>query len=369
MTDVALITTTINVPNLLLEYARDAKNHGRAIKMVVSGDRKTPPEAAELCARVTRETGIECEYMAVAAQEALMRAYPRLNGHLPWNCVQRRNVAILRAAAQGADVVVTIDDDNFVACEDYFGGHEVTGTRAELETYGTGGAGQWFNVCRFLREGDGRRFFARGYGIAARRVPDGDVPAPVNSARRVAVNAGLWLGDPDIDAATRIASPVEAVEYTRAGRANFFVETGAWTPFNSQNTAIARFALPAYFLSPYVGRYDDIFISYFVKRIADHLGDGVAFGQPLVRQDRNAHDLLADLALEWLGTKITDELIAALEGVTLAGRDYGTCLVELADGCEEALRECRMTLPERAQTSAFFAGCRMWAELPLWQGV
>ncbi|MCH9758214.1 MAG: hypothetical protein K0U19_03805 [Proteobacteria bacterium] len=366
MSATVLITTTINVPHVLLDYARDAQAHGQNIKIIVTGDRKTPVAAADLCAQVERETKIACEYMDPQAQAAWMRQYPLLDAHLPWDCVQRRNVAILKAVADGAEVVVTIDDDNFLACENYFAGHAACGSTATLDTYGDAGA--WFNVCRFLQEESGRQFFARGYGIAARRLAEGTLPPAVPCEKRIAVNAGLWLGDPDIDAATRISMPINATAYTRDKQENFFVASGAWTPFNSQNTALAREVLPAYFLSPYVGRYDDIFISFFVKRIADHLGQGISFGAPLVRQERNEHNLLNDLTLEYLGTKITDTLITALSEATLQGTGYGECLLELALHCEQALRTAEMTLLERAQMSAFFAGCRVWATLPLWQG-
>ena len=47
MTAIALITTTINVPHLLTDYARDAKAHGRELKIYVTGDRKTPSATAD----------------------------------------------------------------------------------------------------------------------------------------------------------------------------------------------------------------------------------------------------------------------------------------------------------------------------------
>ena len=56
---------------------------------------------------------IPCEYMDVDSQNKFMQNYPLLNAHIPWDCVQRRNVAVLKARADGADIVVTVDDDNF----------------------------------------------------------------------------------------------------------------------------------------------------------------------------------------------------------------------------------------------------------------
>jgi hypothetical protein len=37
---------------------------------------------------------------------------------------------------------------------------------------------------------------------------------------------------------------------------------GTWCPFNSQNTALHRDLIPAYVLSPLIGRMDDIWARY-----------------------------------------------------------------------------------------------------------
>ncbi len=362
MSDTALVTTTINVPHLLADYARDARTHGRNVKMYVAGDRKTAQQAAEVCSDVEHETGIDCEYMDCSSQDAFLRSWPRFAAHLPWDCVQRRNVAILKAAADGSQVVSTIDDDNFVEEKDYFGVHEIVGQQTVLDEFGK--PGEWFNVCSFLDEASGRQFFARGYGMQARIAHASEEQQPASASRRIAVNAGLWLGDPDIDASTRLSAPVCAVAYRR--EANFLVAPGCWTPFNSQNTALARAVLPAYFLSPFVGRFDDILASFIVKRIADHLNEGIAFGRPLVRQERNEHDLLKDLALENFGMKITDAFVQALQDAALSSSSYAACTVELCDQAELAMREASLANEDRARLAAFFAGYRMWAELPQW---
>lgn len=363
MTDIALITTTINVPTVLMDYARDAQTHQRAVKFFVAGDHKTPDAVKDFCAQVTRETKVECVYLGVREQDTMMQVYPRLNAHLPYNCIQRRNVAALKAVQEGAQSIVTIDDDNAIVTPDYFSYYQNVGQPAQLDAFGT--AGEWFNICRFLQDKDDRYFFPRGYGIAARSESPPSTVADRQEEMPVAVCAGLWLGDPDIDAATRIALSVDVETYTRDS--NFFVARGAWTPFNSQNTALTKSAMSAYFLSPYVGRYDDILASFVVKRIADHFGDGISFGYPLVRQDRNEHDLLHDLSLEFLGTKITDAFVDALASIEIKSGSYAAALDELCDQAESRLADTvPMTIAERGQMTAFFYGCRIWADLPLW---
>ncbi len=361
----ALIITTINVPELLLDYAKDAVAHRRELKIYVAGDRKTPEPAVEFCRSVERETGISCEYLGVSEQELLLRPWPDFAATLPWNSIQRRNVAVLKAAMDGAETVVTVDDDNFIVGSDYFGSHAITGTEVELDSMGQARAGGWFNICRFLRDADQRRFFPRGYGMAARRIADDPAFPQCRERKRVVVNAGLWLGDPDIDGVTRLAAPIDVRSYD--GPEHFFVAGGVWTPFNSQNTALARELLPAYFLSPDVGRYDDIFASFVVKRIADHLGHGIAFGAPIVRQDRNEHDLYDDFDQERMGMRLTDVFITALEQASLSADNYADCALELCPQLEEQLRDNPLlSAQDRQALAAFCSAYQLWTQLPLW---
>ena len=45
-----IVTTTINIPILLLEHARNAWRYGhKDLDFVVIGDRKSPPETADFC--------------------------------------------------------------------------------------------------------------------------------------------------------------------------------------------------------------------------------------------------------------------------------------------------------------------------------
>ena len=370
MHSIALITTTINVPEVLRAYARDAKDHRRSVKMYVAGDRGTPAGTARFCDVVARETGIECEYLDPAAQERFLTPWAELRDHLPWNCIQRRNVAVLKAVRDGADAVVTIDDDNVLWESDYFS-HGIPvceAPREKLTMPAYGRPGEWFNVCRFLATANGYPFVPRGYGMAARADLDDSLDIKPGSilTMPVAAVAGFWLGDPDVDAVTRLAHGVEVTRYRLDH--NFFLAPGARAPFNSQNTILARAVLPAWFLSPHVGRYDDIFASFIVKRIADHLGWGVCFGRPLVRQERNEHDLLRDLDLERFGMRHVDSMTEDIANVTLTEKDFASCALEICDQLGRRPRHCGETSIGTGcdRLDAFFSGYRIWAELPVW---
>lgn len=322
-----IITTTINVPVALEKYGQNARFYGHQdLRFVVIGDKKTPAGAREFCESVTRRY-YPCDYLDVDDQANEYRdKYPALWNHLPFNSIQRRNFGLLKAWEDGADVIITIDDDNFMLNHDFVAQHGVVGTAPELPAVESSSG--WFNVCSVLEEANGTPFYHRGYPRAQRWKENENFYCTAPIKRRVAVNAGLWLDDPDIDAMTRLERPI-VVKGVKAGYDRFALQPGTWCPFNSQNTALLREVIPAYFVSPTVGRYDDIWPSYFVVRIAQHLGDVIAYGQPHLRQKRNEHVLWRDLDNERIGMLLTDELCEALRGITFEGSTYSECFGEL----------------------------------------
>jgi hypothetical protein len=352
----ALVTTTIFVPHELEAYVDDAIRHGhRDTLFIVAGDRKTPPEAKAWCLELADKKGVELVFQDVADQIAYLQAYPELSDHLQWDSIQRRNVAILLAYERGCDPIITIDDDNCLFDQDFVGMHSLASHSTELEaaTSPTG----WVNVCQELVEQKGIPFYHRGFP-PGQRWQDGSIDW--ETARgRVVVNAGLWLGDPDVDALQRLVYPVEAIRYNRTG--NFTLGAGCWSPFNSQNTSLAREIIPAYFLSPNIGRYDDIWAAYVVCRIADHLGHLIAFGHPVVKQDRNPHSYWKDLDVERTGMVLTDRLCQALRSVELEASDYGGCLAEIATGLEDwAFTTDQLDESEQTFVAGFLSGLQAW---------
>ena len=356
----AIVTTTIFVPKLLDTYAEDAKAHGRDVLFVVVGDKKTPPETEAYCKDLAARTGFEVQYFSPERQEEYLSRWPELRDHIQWNCIMRRNVAILYAYERGCPVIATIDDDNFLVSKDYLGSHGV-GVEAACKVVRTSTG--WINVCRMLAETKGRDFFHRGFPLEMRY--GHETWEHEHRAIAPVVNAGLWLGDPDVDAMTRLfhtTEPIEAMEFTHDG--HVAPAHGTWTPFNSQNTALANKVIPAYFLSPKVGRYDDIWGAYIVKRIADHLGDHIRFGAPLVKQERNPHNYWRDLDMERYGHALTLRFVEALASLPLTGADYRTCYAELAAALPDALlKDEKLKDDERAFLEGYFAGMRIWRDV------
>jgi hypothetical protein len=347
------------VPKLLDAYASDAKKHNRDVLFVVIGDQKTPRETAAYCAALAARSGLPVEYFSVERQEEYLSRHPELKEHLPYNSIQRRNVGMLFAYRAGCDPIITIDDDNFLVTDDYIGAHGIGAERScEAVRTNTG----WINVCSVLREAHGRTIYHRGFPLE-KRTPEESWETERKSAAPV-VNAGLWLGDPDVDALERLyhlADPTEAVAL--ATDICIAPEIGTWTPFNSQNTALARKVIPAYFLSPAVGRYDDIWGSYILKHICDHLHDAITFGRPLVRQERNPHNYWRDLDNERYGHALTLRFVETLATIPLAGQEYMTCYADITNALPGAMSaRTDVTSAEREFLDGYFHSMRVWRD-------
>lgn len=349
----AIVTTTIHVPQLLSEYAANASLFGHDdLAFIVIGDRKTPPQAAEFCKSLNQH--YPCFYLDIKAQQEYLERFPELSSHLRYDSIQRRNIGLLLAYERNAEVIITMDDDNYILGQDYVGLHKIVGSKPVLPAFAS--TSGFFNVCSFLAADDGVRFYHRGYPQQQRWIEANSFTTQHSYARRVAVNAGFWLDNPDIDALTRMERQPVVRGFNEQWQGRFTLQPGTWSPFNSQNTALMRQVVPAYFLSPYIGRYDDIWASYIICRIAEHMGDAIAFGEPLVRQSRNEHNLWKDLDGERDGMILTDGLCAALRSIQLRKTTYHGCLGEIVTslaaawqpttGWSDSQQECRSRLIE-----------------------
>lgn len=351
----SIITTTINTPHLIDAYAQDAAQFNHEFNIIISGDKKTPTEAKDFCKKVASRHNIDLEYMDVEDQETFMKDFPELNKFLPWNSIQRRNLPIMKAYLEGSELIITIDDDNFLVQENYLELHGPLGVESNFKvlTSPTG----WLNICEYLEDKHGREFYPRGHPWLERISPVNKITES-NTKGKIVVNGGFWLGDPDIDAVTRLANPIEVISYKRQD--NFSLDINTWAPFNSQNTALHRSVIPCYFLAPGIGRFDDIWASYIVKRVADHLGDYISFGFPLVKQKRNEHDLWVDASHERLGTQLSDQFCKWLREIDLTTDNYLDSGIELINGLSKKVESAKINQEQKDFLEHFINGYRIW---------
>ena len=273
-----IVTTTINP----VTEAIDLFDSMPDWTLIVIGDKKTPAGY-----RLSRG-----QYISPEQQEKIS---PGLSAAIGWNCIQRRNIGLLLAYQQGADIVAVIDDDNIPLPG--WGQNLMLGQHTEVDYYESDqdcfdpvGATNHANL--WHRGFPLQMLSTRKYGT------------PLKRTILPAIQADFWNGDPDIDAICRM----EHAPDCDFDRSCFPMASNKLSPFNSQNTFLSRSVIPDYFLFPHVGRMDDIWAAFYVQS----LGHQVVFGAPSVYQQRNEHDLTVDFTKEVLGYENNHRIVADL---------------------------------------------------------
>jgi hypothetical protein len=220
-----------------------------------------------------------------------------------------------------------IDDDNFATHHDLIGHHSIVGDEIELNHISSDSG--WFNVCESMVEENNIPFYPRGYPWSE-RFKTVDTVSQIKTSK-VVVNLGLVLGDPDIDAVSRLFWPINVIALDSRYEPNFALNPGTWAPFNDQNTSISREIIPIFFKPPSTGRNADIWTAYVVTKLAEHFNHVITYGQPLVKQIRNIHDLREDYKIEELHNRSTDRFVNLLKSIDLKGDNYLEALIYLID--------------------------------------
>lgn len=329
----AIVVTTIFEPLFLEGYVENLRRHGHDdADLIVIVDRKTPPSVAEACAR----HGAVCP--TLDEQEAYLAKFPSLRGRIPYDSDNRRNIGFLMALERGADLLISIDDDNYVLGDgDFAGQHLAAGEMLDMAA--TESSDGWMNLCTLLESSTADPIFPRGFPYFARRnarTLQEDTAAPA----RLAVNVGLWLSDPDVDAVARLAQAPRIRAWT--GR-TVRLGDGTWTPINTQNTAVARDAVAAYYYVRMgfsvgglkIDRYGDILSGYLIQKCVKARGEAIRIGPPVADHRRTPHNLFKDLYHELAGMVLLEDLLPWLVEAKIGGGSYRELYAALAGALEE----------------------------------
>jgi hypothetical protein len=303
---IALITTTINVPSVLALYRRF--DPSASVRFFCAVDEKTPTNAYTFLeslgnCQLVGGTDYKCD--------------PIIN----WNCIQRRNLALLESLKWGAQIIVSVDDDNVPLDPNYFSqfNHLLVSRRCYDHRVAPGWSGLcahavngWFDPGQFLTPPATHR------GFPANIAPETYFEAVTDA--KIGVAAGMVLGDPDTSAIERIAKRPDVRGVAEILKAGLVVDPKTLTVFNSQNTAIIRELAPAWSMWCGVSRYDDIMASHVVQRVMRERNLYVHFGRPFVFQQRNKHDLTRDLAGEMWGMENSESIAMELDKISLPGK-------------------------------------------------
>jgi hypothetical protein len=156
------------------------------------------------------------------------------------------------------------------------------------------------------------------------------------------INAGLWLNDPDVDAITWLGLRPKVSAFRNE---SLVLDAAAWSPVNSQNTALRREIIPSYYFirmgyplgGASVDRYGDIFSGYFALACAKQLGGTARFGTPIADHRRNSHNYLKDANAEWPAIILLEDLLRWLVDARLSGSTGLDAYLSLSYAMEEAV--------------------------------
>ncbi len=275
-----IISTTINAPTKAIQKFDNLKDWN----LVVSGDLKTP-------SNYKLKNGI---YLSPKDQEKISK---KLSDLIGWNCIQRRNFAMILAYRKGADIIATIDDDNIPLSN--WNKNLIIDKKIKVDKYFTNE--EAFDPISVTNHKD---LWHRGFPLQILKNKNKKKKKKkINS--NFDIQADFWNGDPDIDAVCRMEHAPECKFKTLT----FPFTSNKPSPFNSQNTYLKRKVIRHYFLFPHIGRMDDIWASYYVEA----KGFNVLYHKPSVYQQRNVHDLTKDMKKEFIGYENNLSLIKDLK--------------------------------------------------------
>lgn len=267
----ALVVTSISAPNpVLRSLAAGAGTHGW--DFIVAGDSKSPA--------TFNLDG--CRFLSLAEQQA---SSFELGKRCPIRSYARKNIAYLDAISRGARIIVETDDDNF-PLDSFWLPRQ---SHVECRPVHFDG---WVNVYRYFSE---TFIYPRGLPLDHARQPT-PVPASPETIH-CPLQQGLADANPDVDAIYRMLYPLPFTFDKDV--APVALMTGAWCPFNSQNTTFFEEIFPLLYLPSHCSfRMTDIWRSFVAQRILHHLGHPVLFHECTVWQERNDHSLHADFCDE-----------------------------------------------------------------------
>ena len=362
MSKTDIIITTINVPVFIDGICSNIQEYKHSdVGLLVIGDKKTPDETRSYCQKTEKQYGIPVEYLGIEDQLRVLAKHPDLLELFPYNTPDRTILGGMLSYMRGSERTIAIDDDNFTTNHDFIGFHSIVGTDATIDVISN--EMQWFNVHSALVEERNIPFFPRGYPWKQRK-PQASEKTIVQDPVHVVVNQGLVLGDPDIDAISRLFWPINALDMSSEISQQFGLSPGTWSPFNYQNTALAHDLVPCYYRPLSTMRNADIWTAYVFNKLAQHFGHVLTFGQPLVKQIRNEHDLWDDLDIELVNNRATDDLIDLLRNIDLSKDTYFEALRELLSKCHADLEKVRAIPPaEKDMIDKFCLEYLKWWEV------
>ena len=310
-------TTTINVPYFLEPLCKNIlkykKNYKTAI--LVIGDLKTPKNVSSYCNKVSKKFNIKIIYFDVIKQKKEFSKKKDILKFFPYNDAVRRILGSLYVYNLKPKRLIFIDDDNFIDnTKDFIKYHSIVGKK--ISAKGIYAKNKWPNIYKYLKSDVDLPLFPRGFPWKYRNQKSFDFKKKFFSNKKVIANCGYILGDPDIDAVSRLFWKIDVKKISSKNNHNF-IYPNMFCPFNDQNTCISGDILTLYYKPVSAGRNSDIWTSYFINKVSAIHSNIMSYGQPYATQIRNIHDNWKDYEFEKMHNMSTDIFVDILENIKI----------------------------------------------------
>lgn len=308
------VVTTIFAPSEAIKRA--AKVIGWCT--VIVADTKTPKDYMEQAGFLGMEDTVH--YLSVKAQEAwLERDTARASAvgsflkAIPYRSFARKNIGFLYAIQQGATFLFDFDDDNLLPLDSQ--GNVMSALRAANIEDGHEDSLPNTRVvsCKTvafnhhpLMGATVPNSWARGFPLQdiQNKLTHGEV---VNDSKDIDMKSISVMqfcanGNPDIDAIHRLVHPLP-MNFESSKTTNplqpLSIPLNTYIPYNAQATLHTRQAMWALYLPFTVtGRVSDIWRGYFAEALFRDVGLSMTILPPVIEQERNEHNYLADMQAE-----------------------------------------------------------------------
>ncbi len=286
-----IVVTTIFPPSKAIKLYVKYKH-----KLIVIGDSKTPSNWKYK----------NCDYYPIASQHKM---FPTFSKIIPLNHYARKNLGYLIAMKACSSFIET-DDDTFPY--DHFpkliNGKTITLIKSkEL----------FFNAYKYATFGK-TTVWQRGYPLQLILNKSNFLEKSLLSNNyEFPIQQGLINGDTDVDAIYRL---VNNEKITFKSNCNFSIDSGVYSPINSQNTFWKRNAFLFMYLPSFVSpRVTDIYRGYIAQRMLKEINEYVSFTAPSTYQIRNPHNYIKDFKDEMDLYLSIEEFVTCLDKMKLNG--------------------------------------------------
>ncbi|MBU3629318.1 STELLO glycosyltransferase family protein [Polynucleobacter sp. AP-Reno-20A-A9] len=300
-----VITSIFEPTQAVLDYAA-MKN----VKLIVVGDLKTPD-------------GWNVEGIDFISHQIQKEMPYGICRELPFNHYCRKMIGYLKAANDGAEVIIDTDDDNIPlnnwGFPKNFGEYDVLC-----------GDEIFINIYKYFTE---KFVWPRGMPLKSIRSTKSNHNFQ-NKYSKVGIWQGLANDDPDVDAIYRLIDDSPVVFNNRNP---IVLDEGVVSPFNSQNTYIVKELFPLLYLPTTVTfRFTDILRGLIAQPIMWNQGFKLGFTEATVTQLRNPHDYLKDFESEVPMYLYTEKCLEITKGCITAGQSIEDSILKVYNELKKA---------------------------------